>query len=874
MVHAEYHRFLQTLSKDEIPKDVRKMANLVLLHLDTLIPLSTSQGQRVKKLVQLAQSNWDSISSDIQPIQERTIEQNVQDIQLKSLTVGPFRGFLKQEVFDLASHLVLCYGPNGTGKSSFFEALEYSLLGYVAEAESKRFRNQDDYLKNAHINSFITPILTGVDNEGNDISVSADEAFYRFCFVEKTRIDSFSRIAAQTPAKQTELISSLFGLDAFTEFVRNFTETMDERYIDLKGSKAEELNQKKQALAGYQQQLKNSIPLELQKLNQDENVLAKEFKTDCDFSQMVQELNGTKEKNGLINQLENELQKPVGTKSNQTLSDLQILQKSINSNIQELNIKQQKLAEASQQVSFKQLYEVVIKVKENSPEKCPACHTPISQVSVNPFKHAEAELKKLQYLSALQEATGKLNKQISNSLTKLSQIIDICCSYFTDNNPIKAYQLAADNTHTIDWWHSLHQQTDDELTPWQQVESQIKQLEKIDKKNDKTIEERSEKQDKLIKYREFAEKIVKLQTRRESVNNAIEAAKEAIRKFNTENAQLIEGVEKEKNIVTRNKTIAGAYANFVQKLNDYKNGLPAQLVTDLGELVVILYNAFNRNDANHEQLAAVRLPLQQNQRLEISYSDEPNIFFDALHILSEGHIRCIGLAVLTAKNIKENCPFLIFDDPVNAIDDDHRASIRRTIFEDTYFEEKQIILTCNGEEFFKDIQNLLSAEKSRLSKMVSFLPKISDFHISINQDCSPRNYVIAARTHYDKNEIRDALDKSRKALESFTKGKVWRYVNRFGDGNLSIKLRSANAPIELRNLTEQLKCKIAKTSFSDQNKSVVLTPIEILLGVSGDSREWRYLNKGTHEESDRAEFERQTVNKIVVALEQLDKALE
>ena len=28
---------------------------------------------------------------------------------------------------------------------------------------------------------------------------------------------------------------------------------------------------------------------------------------------------------------------------------------------------------------------------------------------------------------------------------------------------------------------------------------------------------------------------------------------------------------------------------------------------------------------------------------------------------------------LASKNIKENCPILIFDDPVNAIDDEHRA---------------------------------------------------------------------------------------------------------------------------------------------------------------------------------------------------------
>ena len=163
---------------------------------------------------------------------------------MKSLSVGPFRGFAKQENFDLNCQLVLIYGPNGTGKSSFCEALEYGLLGAVAEADSKRFRNQQDYLKNAHTNSFTPPVLVGHDSRGNNIPIYANETMYRFCFVEKNRIDSFSRIAAQTPAKQTELISTLFGLDAFTEFVHNFTDTMDGRYIDLEGVKGKELVKK------------------------------------------------------------------------------------------------------------------------------------------------------------------------------------------------------------------------------------------------------------------------------------------------------------------------------------------------------------------------------------------------------------------------------------------------------------------------------------------------------------------------------------------------------------------------------------------------------------------------------------------------------
>ena len=220
MIRAEYLRFLSTLTSADVAADVRKIANLVFQHLDILIPLSSAKGQRIKKMVQLTQKKWESISVDIQPTPEKTAKQTCPFTQLKCLSVGPFRGFAKKEDFKLASQLTLIYGPNGTGKSSFCEALEQCLLGSVAEAESKRFRNQQDYLKNAHANRFETPTLIGTDNQGTDSPILANEALYRFCFVEKNRIDNFSRIAAQAPAKQTELISTLFGLDAFTDFIR------------------------------------------------------------------------------------------------------------------------------------------------------------------------------------------------------------------------------------------------------------------------------------------------------------------------------------------------------------------------------------------------------------------------------------------------------------------------------------------------------------------------------------------------------------------------------------------------------------------------------------------------------------------------------
>ena len=197
MIQSEYLRFLRTLNNETTPEGVRKIAKLVLDNLEELIPLMTYQGQRIKQIVSLSQANWDTDSAEIQSLVESVVESSTKIKKLQRMSVGPFRGFAREEIFDLDSQLVLIYGPNGTGKSSFCEALEYALLGSVVESESKRFRDPREYLKNAHANTFNVPILTAEDEQGAQISIECNEALYRFCFVEKNRIDSFSRIAVR-----------------------------------------------------------------------------------------------------------------------------------------------------------------------------------------------------------------------------------------------------------------------------------------------------------------------------------------------------------------------------------------------------------------------------------------------------------------------------------------------------------------------------------------------------------------------------------------------------------------------------------------------------------------------------------------------------
>ena len=400
MIRNEFLRFMQIIKDKDTSIGVHKLANLILEHLGDIQPLGTAQGRRIKKIVALTQSHWQTTSEEITitPNESNDIAKSI--FRLKNMSVGPFRGFSRVESFDLDSLLVLIYGPNGTGKSSFCEALEYGLLGSVEEAASKRFSNQEGYLENAYVSRFEAPTITATYSDGEERLLSANEELFRFSFVEKNRIDNFSRIAAHAPVKQTALISTLFGLDSFNDFVRGFSSDIDERYLDVVGKKNLELQAKRKRLDVHFATIETESEV-LDNITKAEAALASEFQKGISFSELVVSL-GTPNSPGLIQELETALQQQQPHITNLTEKQLNDSIESVKSVIRRLDEKTKSLAKASLGLSFKQLYSAISELQGDRDEHCPACKTPLSQVENNPFELATEELAKLDHLSQLE----------------------------------------------------------------------------------------------------------------------------------------------------------------------------------------------------------------------------------------------------------------------------------------------------------------------------------------------------------------------------------------------------------------------------------------------------------------------------------------
>jgi hypothetical protein len=358
--------------------------------------------------------------------------------------------------------------------------------------------------------------------------------------------------------------------------------------------------------------------------------------------------------------------------------------------------------------------------------------------------------------------------------------------------------------------------------------------------------------------------------KRQQIVDSVTTARRRIEAFEVDNAELIREVTQEALDIERDTPIRAAYDQLLTMLRSYRNQLPGTLMAGLNDTAMNLYNEFNRDDLDADKLAALHLPLTGDQKIEISFRSNPHARVDALRVLSEGHIRCLGLAILLAKSRSIETPLIVFDDAINAIDHDHRSGIRETIFESDHFAQTQLIVTCHSNEFIKDIQQHLPANRRHDCQVYLFRNHNGDYQPRVTGNVASRNYIAKALAAREALDDREALASSRQALEMLAE-KTWRWLGSHELGILNLQLAGVGAEPGLRNLCEALLRRLNDAAtFNHANKPLLITAYSRILGIPAANLVWTYLNKGTHEEANRDDFDSALVESVVRTLEELD----
>lgn len=866
-INSEYHRFLAHLAQRPVQDDVRRLAHLVLVHLQSLADVGAARRGRSTRLAPLVIAHlaqmpvaYDGNASgpEAGPALGR----------LHQLEVGPFRGFMRQETFDLSHDITLVYGANGTGKSSFCEALEVAMLGSISEAQVKRV-DQRTYCNNARLRRHVAPVLSSQTADAPQV-VQPDEAEYRFCFIEKNRLDDFARIAARTPADQRQLIATLFGVDQFSEFVRGFNPSLDQDLM-LTGVQAAQLAQRRQQLASAEQIIA-AYPQKIAAIEALEQALAQRMSPDVPYQNCIVWLLGSPQQTGRLPYVQAQLDANPPTVHNVTQARLQALLEDAY-RVQGLwEESSSQLGARAGEVSYAKLYEAVLALAEGA-TACPACGTAVGAVAQDPFAKARDGLEQLAQLAALQQQESGLRTQLGEAVRALWDEMRRVVGAGTIACPAElqvANLPALPPTSAGNW---LGAWVDGGRRAWNALLQIAEIIEGIDARAREVQAQRGALAQERERLQQYQLEVERLRTMRASADQDLAAAHQTVAQFDEANRELIQAVADEIPVVAHHQRIKAAYDGFLPEIQNYLAALPGVLLQGLGEQARQLYNAFNRDDPPGDLLHALWFPVAENGKIEVEFAGEPGVRFDALVVFSEGHIKCLGLAILLAKNIAQGCPVVIFDDVVNAIDDDHRDGIWRTFFEGGLLGGKQVILTSHAEEFLHRIQQELGARRAGAIKRYKFLRHQGDRELRVDGDPPTKNYVLLAQQALAADEKREALRHARPALESLT-DRLWTWLGRRSDGRIDIKLSGPRSPWELNNKCTKLRQAVDRIAAQHPCAPQAVTALTALLNVTGTSIEWGYLNGGVHDAQRDHEFDRASVRRIVESVVELDAALD
>jgi recombinational DNA repair ATPase RecF len=878
----DFQRFVTWLHQPEnhAQPDVRRLANLALAHFDELAQTSRQHNQRSVCLVRQARTSLAQTPDGPPDIQATAADGVWPWRRLQHLTLGPFRGFRTPEPFDLQKRVILFYGPNGSGKTSLCEGLEYALTGAVQEADTKRI-DARTYLTNAHANRFEEPALRATNHQNRESPVTANADTYQFCFIEKNRIDAFSRMAARPPAQRTELIAALFGMEKFNEFVSHFNESIDQQLV-LTNTKQLALAGLRNALAADQTMVDGETQA-LLNLTNEEAALARTHSEGMTYGGL-KILIGTAEAPGRLQELELILNAVPDAVNGLTRQGLLDGFEAARKRYEERGGIVAKLQARSSEVSFKDLYTAVLALQATESDHCPACDTPLTgqlHVAVNPYTKATDGLAELRELGELQEERNTAQDEVATAARELRRQLAHLAAFIAaegeQKTPVGRYlaELAAEAPE--DWWTAIYpaRPVQEANAPHDAVilDQILTTADRVAAKDAASLLARQERQRNIAErdgLNGFRLRVQAQELKRKQLLDGVAAARERIRAFDTANAELIEEVGQETLDIARDAPIKAAYDRFLAMLRNYRNQLPGTLMAGLNDTAMNLYNDFNRDDLDDDKLAALYLPVTGEQKIEISFRGNPQVRADALHILSEGHIRCLGLAILLAKSMSIESPLIVFDDAINAIDHDHRSGIRETIFESDHFAQTQLIVTCHSEEFIKDIQQHLPRRQRNDCQVYLFRNHDGNYQPRVTGNVPSRNYVVRARASEDMLEHRQALAFSRQALEMLSE-QTWRWLASHELGLLNLQLAGVGAEPSLRNLCEALLKRLTDaTTFIHDNKPRLVTAYGRILGIPATNLVWTYLNKGTHEEANRDDFDAVLVNLVIQMLEELN----
>lgn len=679
------------------------------------------------------------IENVVLPNQEDLVnEQNltISPIKIKEINLVNFRGFQSNDNgggrnIEFNEKATLFFAPNGGGKSSLCEAIEWTLTGDSVE-RVKRKVDFNIYYQNTKKNS---PSFKETKLVLTDSTIPLSSQIFDRCFLEKNRIEKFARIATQSNIEIREVLGELFGFSNIIDFFNEFGQ-----YISPDGN--EELNDQKRNnwnLWCNWTKKKKDLEKSIEDSKNSENLVKDELAKLTDnknFEEREKDLLELKSKSSI--ELDN-LQKDFSN-----IFSYQEFKDKVSLFLEKINrveVLDKNISENAKDLNFEGLFQAanIIFTSDYSDDKCPLCDTPFSEdnhrmkVVTDPRQKTKTELKKLKTLTDWKtEKTKTENELKEEDFIEIRNLWQKIQHNLIEDNWSKINgDDTKPSTPEIDF-------DDLEKSKKEGVSLFLKKSKdafKVDLSSFSDIENmvltyRAKRDEKLklkpSKESEIGEIDKKLKDLRDKYNNFV-----ANQKIRSKYESDLENLNDQSGNSQTFQKIIDSYPIFYKSFENFQSESILKESAAVDEFITGFYRSQNLHDHESERIKSISFPKNISEEFCIVYEKDESKTCNALSILSEGHLKTLGLAALLSRAMKFNAPILVFDDAINAIDSDHRDNLSLLLsgnlktedggdcFGDkwqtvkNFINDCQLVITSHDRFFDEKMANLLPADKQK-----------------------------------------------------------------------------------------------------------------------------------------------------------------
>ncbi|MFJ2280055.1 AAA family ATPase [Pseudomonas sp. NPDC087803] len=625
---------------------------------------------------------------------------------LDYLRVKNFRGFGEFGPDDTGTFIRfsklknIFYAPNGGGKSSLCEALEIGTTGDIKEA-ARRKTKLNKYIARGEVKPRL--MLMGTDKLPVKRSIS-----WSGCFIDRNRLQEFSLLGSKdTGSAESDVLATLFGLEELQEVISRFVRPESfSLQAFMRADQAEALDTLERARVSLSQLRRNRRADLHASISESCRLLGLRADQDFDVRRKVLRLRDMIEMHIRGSERLRAAKAPFAIPLKQVRRICAISQRLLH---RRADIEKVFLQRASE-VNYRAVYEALVAIEQlQVGETCPACLTPLDQVVMNPFERAREQIKTLGALESLKQSRQRNDARIALWASRIATGIgevkgneqaDAPCPLNMDELEVELakFHAATDRSEVapsvLDAFLKLCARSADQL------EDYLRTCERRRGEVGQADAQAARLEERVTQLKEIYE-LLKLQFDRKKL---------AISEFKVANGQMADLIKQKAALLNDAvdnshfnrllKDLEAEYRTLYRDLLDYKLELEKARITGIEAKAAEYYRAINNHDEDHEQIASLTFDrLADSYRMKITSLD--GSFLDAFAVLSEGHLRALGLSILLAMAEKNNFPLIVFDDVVNAIDTDHRSNIIDLFFSDAYLRRIQMVVTTHDRLFWE-----------------------------------------------------------------------------------------------------------------------------------------------------------------------------